>query len=487
MDGKDYRFEDPNSLQEFWNKLGKKLKGLKFENIFKDTYINKIGRKNSLIIFSILIITLLAYTGYKINEIKTRAFNIYIGNELLGSVRKKDDLDPIINSVKGKLSKKYGAKTTFNQDIKFKPTHTREDKLVSKEELKNKIESKAGVLVEGYVIKIDNEEVGVLRSKDKAEDIINKIKESYLEEIDKEGKLKKSEFLEEIDIDKKEVPVSSLAKEEELIEYIRTGGEEIKTHTVEAGESLWSIAKIYDIPVEDLEEANKDISPTDLKPDDKVKLIVAKSKLTLETIEEVSYKEDIKYDTIIEKDKNMYKDEKKVKVKGSKGKNKLVANETRHNGVLVDKEIISEEVEKEPVDKVVVQGSKEKPRTVATGRFTMPTRGRISSPYGRRWGRMHRGMDIAAAYGSPIKAADGGTVTFAGYKGSYGNMVEINHGNGYRTRYAHCSSIKVRVGQKVAKGQHISNVGNSGRSTGPHLHLEVLKNGVHQNPNKYVR
>lgn len=100
---------------------------------------------------------------------------------------------------------------------------------------------------------------------------------------------------------------------------------------------------------------------------------------------------------------------------------------------------------------------------------------------------MHRGLDIANSLGSSINAADGGTVIFSGYKGTYGYLVEIDHGNGYKTRYAHCSKLLVNKGDKVYKGQKIANVGNTGRSTGPHLHLEVLKSGVHQNPINYVK
>jgi len=117
----------------------------------------------------------------------------------------------------------------------------------------------------------------------------------------------------------------------------------------------------------------------------------------------------------------------------------------------------------------------------------MPTRGRISSRYGMRNGRMHRGLDIAAPTGTAIKAADGGKVIFTGRKGNFGNLVEIDHGNGYVTRYAHCSSINVKTGEKVYKGQVIAKVGSTGRSTGPHLHFEVLKNGRNQNPSGHVR
>lgn len=272
-----------------------------------------------------------------------------------------------------------------------------------------------------------------------------------------------------------------------MIEYLETAGEELKTHVVEVGESFWTIAKIYNTTVDELIAANQEKEPTKLKPGDEVRLMVPKSKITVATIEEVEYIEDTKYEVIVENNDSMYANEKKVKVKGEYGSSKILANEVKHNGILVAREVLQEEVIKNPVNEVVVKGTKPVPKTAATGVFLMPTRGTISSRYGMRNGRMHRGLDIAAKTGTPIYAADGGTVTFSGWKGNYGNMVEIDHGNGYKTRYAHASKLLVKKGEKVYKGQHIANVGSTGRSTGPHLHLEVLKNGVYQNPSNYVK
>jgi len=116
--------------------------------------------------------------------------------------------------------------------------------------------------------------------------------------------------------------------------------------------------------------------------------------------------------------------------------------------------------------------------------------GYISSSYGMRndpfSGRkaFHKGVDIPAKLGSAIHALGAGVVIHAGRKSGYGNMVEIDHGNGYTTRYAHVSKIHVAVGDRVGKGMTIAEVGSSGRSTGPHLHLELLKNGKQVNPRK---
>lgn len=115
-----------------------------------------------------------------------------------------------------------------------------------------------------------------------------------------------------------------------------------------------------------------------------------------------------------------------------------------------------------------------------------PISGTITSRYGSRWGTTHTGLDIATSSGTPIKAVAGGTVTYAGVKGSYGNLVIINHGNGVQTYYAHCSKIYVSVGDKVEAGDVVSAVGSTGNSTGPHLHLEVRINGTAVNPQRYL-
>jgi murein DD-endopeptidase MepM/ murein hydrolase activator NlpD len=107
-----------------------------------------------------------------------------------------------------------------------------------------------------------------------------------------------------------------------------------------------------------------------------------------------------------------------------------------------------------------------------------PAQGTFTSGYGWRWGRMHRGIDIANNVGTPIVAAARGRVSFAGWhEGGYGYFVEITHDDGSRTRYGHNSNLLVREGQQVDQGQVISQMGSTGRSTGPHLHFEVLPPG----------
>jgi murein DD-endopeptidase MepM/ murein hydrolase activator NlpD len=100
---------------------------------------------------------------------------------------------------------------------------------------------------------------------------------------------------------------------------------------------------------------------------------------------------------------------------------------------------------------------------------------------------MHEGVDLAAVVGTPVMAAGGGIVIFAGHQHDFGNLVEIDHGNGIVTRYAHCSRLEVKEGEVVRRGQIIAAVGDTGHATGPHLHFEVRYKGVAQNPTKFLR
>ena len=119
----------------------------------------------------------------------------------------------------------------------------------------------------------------------------------------------------------------------------------------------------------------------------------------------------------------------------------------------------------------------------------VPVSGTITSRYGvssRVRSSDHTGLDIAASTGTPIKVVAAGTVTFASYKGSYGNIVKVDHGNGLETWYAHTSKMYVKEGEKVEAGKVIATVGSTGNSTGPHLHLEIRINGKHVNPQNYL-
>lgn len=121
--------------------------------------------------------------------------------------------------------------------------------------------------------------------------------------------------------------------------------------------------------------------------------------------------------------------------------------------------------------------------------FDIPVKSnfRFTSGFGPRWGRLHAGTDFAGPIGTPIHATADGVVTFAGWSSGYGRLIKIQHEFGIETRYAHLNAMRVSVGERVSRGERIGDMGNSGRSTGPHLHYEVRVGGTPVNPMTYIR
>lgn len=190
-----------------------------------------------------------------------------------------------------------------------------------------------------------------------------------------------------------------------------------------------------------------------------------------------------------------------VVVEGQDGLSRDVYESVFVNGECISKKFLSSTVIVESVDRVVERGVLDNERVSANASdtsledspFIMPyDGGYISSYYGWRSMGWHSGIDIiggfgVSCYGDPIWAARDGVVTFADYSGTYGLIVIIDHGDGTETRYAHCSAVKVEVGEYVEQGQIIGNIGDTGYVTGAHLHFEIRIDGNTVNPLKYVR
>ena len=176
--------------------------------------------------------------------------------------------------------------------------------------------------------------------------------------------------------------------------------------------------------------------------------------------------------------------------KGVYGKADTTALVTYVNSEEIQRDIVEQTVTSAPVSEVQKRGTAPRPTWAPTGSFRWPTNGTITSRYGSRYifggSDWHGGLDIANSVGTDIVAADGGIVTYAGWMSGYGYLVRIDHQNGYETYYGHNSQLLVSVGDKVFKGQHIAEMGATGRVTGPHCHFEVRYNGETKNPLNYL-
>lgn len=192
------------------------------------------------------------------------------------------------------------------------------------------------------------------------------------------------------------------------------------------------------------------------------------------------------YDTIELPDAELYEGETEVVSEGISGEDYVEYTVIKHDGQEVERYISGKTPITLQSNRVVKIGTKPIPKGRATGSFINPTQGSLSSAFGARWSRQHKGIDISAPAGTAILAADGGTVIYAGWMSGYGNLVQVDHANGYATYYAHCSALYVSVGQMVAQGDTIAAVGSTGNSTGNHLHFEVRKGTVAENPLNYV-
>lgn len=209
--------------------------------------------------------------------------------------------------------------------------------------------------------------------------------------------------------------------------------------------------------------------------------------VTVVTKREKTYAQEIPFKVEKKDDSDIYEGDEEVQQEGVNGKESVTADVIEENGKEVGKKELKKTVIVEQVPKIVLVGTKEKPKTAPTGHLIMPLYSyNLTSGYGYRWGRLHEGLDLSAPTGTPIMAADGGTVVMAGEYGAYGLCVEIDHGGGLTTRYGHCSRLLVHEGEEVYQGQVIAEVGNTGRSYGSHCHFETRVNGSSTNPYNYL-
>lgn len=298
-------------------------------------------------------------------------------------------------------------------------------------------------------------------------------------------------FSEEVEIVEVYLPKNQLTDLETAINDVIKEQETPSEYEVVAGDTLSEIAIKVNIPMDKIVEMNSAILENEnstIRVGDKLIITVPEPELSVERTEQIYSEEIYDADIIYVDEDSWYTYQTEVLQQPSAGFRRVVADVSYLNDKEVSREILKEEVVMEAVAKIVKRGTKVPPT------YIKPiSGGRQSSGFGRRSAptkgasTYHKGVDWAVPTGTAVFASCGGTVAKAGWGSGYGYVVYINHEDGRQTRYAHLSKVLVSPGQKVKQGERIALSGNTGISSGPHVHFEILINGTQVNPLKYLQ
>ncbi len=273
------------------------------------------------------------------------------------------------------------------------------------------------------------------------------------------------------------------------IQEVTQDEEKSDVYEVVSGDTLSEIAIKTNIPMDRLIEMNESLEDENsmIRVGDELVITVPEPKLAVVRQEEMYYEEDYEEEVIYVDNDDWYTTETKTLQEPSAGHRRVIAVVTFENDKKVNQEIVKEEITYQAVPKIVERGTKIPPtyiKPISGGRLTSRF-GRRSRPT-RGASTNHKGVDWATPTGTAVFASCGGTVAKAGWGSGYGYVVYINHPDGRQTRYGHLSKVLVSPGQTVSQGQKIALSGNTGISTGPHLHFEILINGSQVDPFAYM-
>ena len=290
-------------------------------------------------------------------------------------------------------------------------------------------------------------------------------------------------FEENVTITQCYVDSSKVVSLEEAIDQVTKEKEKNQIYVVEAGDCLSVIAEKFDLRLAELLAMNDGLREDSfIGVGDELVVTVPEPELSVLVSKIRNFDEKFELPVEYIYNDNEYTNYENVINEGKSGYRNVTAEITYKNGVEIEREILEENIITEAVAKVVEVG------TLTPPTYVKPIYGGyLSSNYGARWGTIHKGIDWACPIGTSVFASCGGTVVSAGWRNGYGYCVEIAHPDGKHTRYAHLNEVLVYTGQKVAQYEQIARSGNTGNSTGPHVHFEILVWGVQQNPNNYLQ
>lgn len=426
-----------------------------------------------------LALTLLLSTGCTAFAANYRVgYTVKVENVVLGTVKAKGEYYEILDEVKSEIE-------TIS-DIVFEPKSEEvfNMELVpvsafsEKEEIAENVKALTDGMQESYTITADGAFITALHNELDANTLLDKYLESF-----KDENLLELSYGAEILVSKSLAPADAIKDFDTALSEFMLG--KIENYTVNDGDTIDTICESFGVSKEYIKLPDEN---SVLSVGDELKIYTHKPIIPIKTVEYIDKNVEVPYPIETKPDDSLYVGQTKILQKGVVGEKYLNAFITKIDGVVSEELLLNTYEISAPVAQIEAVGTKEAPKGVGDGNFIMPTSGTLTSSFGRRWEKNHNGIDIGAPVGTPIYAADNGVVVESEYQSNgYGNIVKIDHQNGFVSYYAHCSKLYKNVGDVVSKGDLIAAVGNTGRSTGPHLHFEIRSNDVPQNPYKYVK
>jgi murein DD-endopeptidase MepM/ murein hydrolase activator NlpD len=416
------------------------------------------------------------------------AYAVFIDGQKAALVADKDEAKAVLDRLVAAKEAAIGQAVTTVQQVEINKVKAKGVKLTG-QELEALLAGRLDFTTAGVAVLVNGQQVFVLESRQVAEKLIDETKRYHLRKKTDNVQVASMTVEEDISFKTVEIGIGEYYDYDTALNLLVNGTEKTERYQVSSGESLWTIARDHNLRIEDLRAANPWLKSDRIQIGDELNLVKQNPLINVVAVLTQSVKESIPFTTKFVNDSSLYRGQDRIVQAGQRGEREVVYQLVQKNGLTVEKKELEAKVLNKPVERVVNRGTKvivASRGSGEAGKIGWPASGQITSPYGTRSGTFHSGIDIAAPLGTSIRAALAGTVTFVGWQGAYGNMIDIDHGNGVSTRYAHNSANLVTVGQEVNAGDIIARVGNTGRSTGPHVHFEVRINGQARNPLNYL-
>ncbi len=412
----------------------------------------------------------------------TTATTLSFEGKELGTVASEEEALAAVKRVESSISQVLGSRYSLEPDrVSYTTGLAYRGALVEEADLEEALSQSLRVVEHGYALYVNGDFIGATQTEGALDELMAQVATPYRNE-----NTVSIDFVEDWEIRECDLPVeefTNLADVALLLNSVKAGEQ---TYTVEAGDCWSVIAEDHNMTSQDLLRMNPGYDIDKLQIGDVLVTSQEVPYLTVRATQMEYYVADIPYEIEYVDDNTMWEGDTRVITKGAYGTADTVARVTYEGVEEIERVIESQTILTEPVTEVQARGTLERPSWAPTGSFRWPTSGSLTSRYGYRnifgGSSFHGGIDIANSYGTDIVAADGGEVIYAGWMSGYGYLVQIDHQNGYVTYYGHNSSLLVSVGDKVYKGQHIAEMGSTGRSTGNHCHFEVRVNGERTNP-----